>query len=265
MRIRLGESLSWAQRNETAREFYVIAGQPRTPAGVDLPLWDPSDPSRPLLIRHEMNNRSHYVCVLQYRDIILSRGIHAEGRSEFIAIPIRSKDAGADQQDWQDHCDKYSVTVNFNGMTFAFVAGATLIEAAYLAMRTHPDNPNVAFMRKRGIPNVTLLDPRTPPDGIEHFKNIQNELNNVAAAISHVECCNTVPEIEKRWKDKCTREGQERRAKKQRTDNATTIAGAATDLPSLITSVPTPAKPCSSVAEQNDSQPKSETAAIVNM
>ena len=33
------------------------------------------------------------------------------------------------------------------------------------------DNHNVAFVKANGLEGVTILDPKTPPDGEEHFKN----------------------------------------------------------------------------------------------
>jgi len=48
-------------------------------------------------------------------------------------------------------------------------------------------NPNVMYLLEHGLPNVTLLDPRTPPDGLDHFKTSNNALNKIGAETDHIE------------------------------------------------------------------------------
>eukprot|EP00969_Alexandrium_andersonii_P366770 15469234-Alexandrium_andersonii.AAC.1 len=51
-----------------------------------------------------------------------------------------------------------------------FAAGAHLMEAFYMVHASDPTNPHVEHTLQSGYPNVTLLDPRTPPDAVLYFK-----------------------------------------------------------------------------------------------
>ena len=60
-------------------------------------------------------------------------------------------------------------------------------------------NPNLQRLIAQGFPAVTIIDKRVPPDGIAHFKNAGNELNEIAVGVSAIEACELVGTIEPAW------------------------------------------------------------------
>eukprot|EP00969_Alexandrium_andersonii_P023065 1008785-Alexandrium_andersonii.AAC.1 len=101
--------------------------------------------------------------------MILSFGILTECRSEIVAMP-------GDEDG-----------------TFLFIAGATLVEAAYDAIARQPKNPLIDRLVQEGLKGVTILDKRTPADAVKWQKTIGNRFNAIASQESFLEVLQEVP------------------------------------------------------------------------
>jgi hypothetical protein len=87
----------------------------------------------------------------------------------------------------------------------SLIAGATMCEAFYMALvkdgTSATKSPKIQQVLKRGLREVTLLDPRTPPDVLQFFKAIGNKFNGVGAKESYMELLKLVPDILKHRDD----------------------------------------------------------------
>lgn len=98
-----------------------------------------------------------------------------------------------------------------------FVAGATLVEAAYDAMESPGvKGANLEFTKNTGMPNVSIVDNRTPPDVLDELVDALNDLNGIAGATSFVELYDKIPDIEAKWKDKRADDRRRRAAGKDK-------------------------------------------------
>lgn len=79
--------------------------------------WFMEGSEKPCLLRHPLNNRHQADTRRKYADLILKFGILTECRSEIVAMPGQAEG------------------------TYLFIAGATLVEAAYDAFLKQPSNP----------------------------------------------------------------------------------------------------------------------------
>ena len=63
------------------------------------------------------------------------------------------------------------------------------------------DSANVQYCLREGLPGVSVLDPRTPPDVIHAFVDGQNEFNKLASAKSFMEIFEQARRIEVTYRD----------------------------------------------------------------
>eukprot|EP00959_Pyramimonas_sp_CCMP1952_P329049 6888757-Pyramimonas_sp.AAC.1 len=93
-----------------------------------------------------------------------------------------------------------------------FLAGATLLEAAFQAFDKDKKNmnPQVQFTKTMGMPNVTIFDGRVPKDVVKHYVDLQNERNALGSRRSHIEMYNDSMEIHSNWEDKCKAERRQK-------------------------------------------------------
>ena len=117
--------------------------------------WFLDDDRTPALHRHVLNNRHQMDTKRKYTNMILQFGILTECRSEVVAVPgpLPANNLGAES------------------VVYLFIAGATLVEAAYEAMKLQPVSPLMIRLRAEGLKGVTLLDRRTPDDALKWQKN----------------------------------------------------------------------------------------------
>lgn len=131
-----------------------------------------------MLFRHPLNNRDQQDTRERYRLEIERKGIIEGARSETIAI-LQLVDGEPQAQ---------------------LIAGATLMEAAYLSFEKAPaDNTYVAFTRKHGLPNVSIFDPRTPRDVLSYYIDQNNEFNLLGGCKSFMESYNDALEVSALW------------------------------------------------------------------
>jgi hypothetical protein len=79
------------------------------------------------------------------------------------------------------------------------LAGGHLLEAAYLAHETQPENTQVRVSIAGGMPGCVLLDPQTPQDVLAYFRTIQNDLNTEASGTSFLDSFSSIPDITAAW------------------------------------------------------------------
>ena len=129
------------------------------------------------MFRHELNNRKRADTRRRYTDLILKNGIMTECRSEIVAVQLKPN-------------------------AWHLVAGATLVEAAYLAIEHDSTNRYVVSLLNDGLPHVKLLDARTPADALKWQKSIGNSFNSIASQESFIEVLDLVLDIETAWRAK---------------------------------------------------------------
>ena len=92
-----------------------------------------------------------------------------------------------------------SLTDANNPRHLYLIAGATLIEAAYMAHKDAPDSANVKLTIKNGV-KVSLLEPRTPPDVVHYYVDELNQRNKISSQTNIIQLYNLCPSIEAHWK-----------------------------------------------------------------
>ena len=142
---------------KNARETWVVK------EGVTVLCHDAD--GRRLNWRAEANcDRNNYESRPTIREAMRVKGIVKGARSELMAKPEVWATSGVEK------CCNY------------FDSGAHLVEEAYYMFEHEGDNHIVAYVKANCLEGVTILDPKTPPDGEEHFKNEMNSLNVVVGA-----------------------------------------------------------------------------------
>ena len=123
--------------------------------------------------RHKYNNRKQQATLKLYAKGILEDGYESTARNSPIAVYYK----GSGQRE--------------------FVAGATLMEAFYLAKEEDPNNKYVLAMERGGYENVVDLDERTPRDVLMYLKLRGNNKNLLAAQTDFCEIFDAIDEIKK--------------------------------------------------------------------
>ena len=84
------------------------------------------------------------------------------------------------------------------GPEWHFIAGATLVEAAYLAWEESHTNENVKLAMSSGLEDVYFLGERSPDDVLKNLQHVAKSLNLVGSAMPF-EKVMVVSEIESAW------------------------------------------------------------------
>ena len=145
------------------------------------------------IFRHPFNDRDQEDARIEYMEQIKTDGIMEECRSEIIGILLTDT-----EKKWAEavHSQIKAATWVPRGVMpgssltdpdaanhprhLYLIAGATLIEAAYMAHKEAPDSANVKLTIKNGV-KVSLLEPRTPPDVVHYYVGELNQRNKVSA------------------------------------------------------------------------------------
>lgn len=148
------------------------------------------DPGAALLSRHALNDRDQHSTRAIYREKIKEVGISKGARNEALAVPLGHL--------CHTKLQVANVTLEIPA---AFVGGAHLMEAAYEAWFEpgSESNPQVLTSMRAGLPNVTLLDSRTPPDVLSWLKDGANLFNELASGIDFLERYKATTAIAAAW------------------------------------------------------------------
>ncbi|CAK0888090.1 unnamed protein product, partial [Prorocentrum cordatum] len=95
------------------------------------------------------------------------------------------------------------------------LGGAHLIEAFYIALKQHPNAPQLHASLVEGVPDCTRVDARTPSDGLKYFVDISNELNGFASRTSFLQMYRRVEDIVKGYANHLKREKQQQQQHQQ--------------------------------------------------
>jgi hypothetical protein len=112
------------------------------PGSFTLSWFSPS--GEPLLVRAKDNNRDQSQTRAAYVKTICEDGIDEGGRSEIVGIPCSTVCGGTGSSGHE----KLSIRVEF-------IAGATLVEAFYIANNQFPTNRQVQFTKQQGVRHDT--------------------------------------------------------------------------------------------------------------
>ena len=97
------------------------------------------------------------------------------------------------------------------------LAGGHRVDSLYDAFEEQPDNPQVKRSVLAGIPDVTLIDARSPRDMHIFFMDENNEFNGIAANVSFLEVYKLCERVEKAW---CNHRAEMRTQKAENTESA---------------------------------------------
>ena len=85
---------------------------------------------------------------------------------------------------------------------------ATIAEALYMADSLWPEDETIKFVKERGLTDVTLVDPRAPPDARNYFVEVGNRMNGIGNQNILNELYKKIPMIQSAWIEKWKRDRQ---------------------------------------------------------
>ena len=151
------------------------------------------------IFRHPLNDRDQADARSAYMEQIKADGVIQECRGEIIGVLLTEAEAARSASLYKYGCNGYKpqdqadLNCDLQGPTgpkhMYLVAGATLIEAAYMAHQDSPNLQNVKLTIASGV-KVSILEPRSPPDILQYFMDEMNARNAIFSQTNIIQCYN---------------------------------------------------------------------------